>query len=287
MIQATSYRQQVFHPRPAGGVESRPATTATQASTSTTSTGAASGTEAGARGRTRERSSARGSRDESGRRHRSSTRGSRKRRWGVSIHWPMGDLGNYRPLGWRRDLLHIVSHYYAAQVGPVTRGSRQWEEESQAFMDAMEQCRTPEWLDIKELNPLAYMGYVAAVFKETTGHYLRDLSSYTGWMQANGYYHWKVAQLGQLDRFGKLRGVPPPKGPIIRPSIKLQRETRQAKQKAKEAQQSREPDGGKATPSASRGNQPPSPMDITTRLWLRRMEGMVIAGMPGPSRRRS
>ena len=55
VIQATPYRQQVFQPRPpqpAGGVESRPATTATQASTSTTSTGTASGTEAGARGRT-------------------------------------------------------------------------------------------------------------------------------------------------------------------------------------------------------------------------------------------
>ena len=48
------------------------------------------------------------------------------------------------------------------------------------------------------------MVYVAAVFKEVTGHYLRDLSSYTGWMWVNGYYHWKVAQLSQLDRCDNL-----------------------------------------------------------------------------------
>ena len=90
----------------------------------------------------------------------------------------MDDLDNYKPSGLRRDLLHIVSCYYADQVSPVTLGSRQWEEESQAFIDAMERRRTQEWLNIKEVNPLDFMGYVAAIFKEVTGHYLRDLSSY-------------------------------------------------------------------------------------------------------------
>ena len=78
----------------------------------------------------------------------------------------MDDLDNYKPLGWRRDLLHIISCYYTDQVGPVT-GSRQWEEDSQAFIDAMEHRRTQEWLYIKELNPLDFMGYVVAVFKRS------------------------------------------------------------------------------------------------------------------------
>ena len=80
--QATPYIQQVLPPlvpRPAAGARPRTAAVTTQAST-TTST--ASGIEAGARGRSRERSSPRGSRDQSthGRRPRSSTRGSRKRK---------------------------------------------------------------------------------------------------------------------------------------------------------------------------------------------------------------
>ena len=58
------------------------------------------------------------------------------------------------------------------------------------------------------------MGYVAAVFKQVMGHYLKGLSGYTGWMRAGGYYHWKVAELNQLDRCPNLRGIPVPKGPI-------------------------------------------------------------------------
>ena len=114
----------------------------------------------------------------------------------------MDDLNNYTPSGWRRDLLHIVSCYYTYQVGPVIN-SRQLEADSQAFIDVMVHRRTTEWLDIKELNPLDYMSYITAVFKEVTGHYLRDLSSYTGWMRVGGYYHWKVAELGQLSRCDK------------------------------------------------------------------------------------
>ena len=82
VTQAIPYKQQVLPPQvpwPAAGARPRTAVVTTQAST-TTST--ASGLEAGARGRARERSSPRGSRDQSthGRRPRSSTRGSRKRR---------------------------------------------------------------------------------------------------------------------------------------------------------------------------------------------------------------
>ena len=169
----------------------------------------------------------------------------------------MDDLDAYIPLGWKRDLLHIVGCHYAKQVAPLA--GEQWEKDSQAFIDVM--CRkNAEWLDIKELHPMDYMSYVATVFKEVTGHYLRDLSSYTGWMRVGGYYHWKVAELGQLSHCLNLQVVPPPRGPIVHPSIKLRREIKQAK--AKEAQQSQKPDETEATTSASRGNQLPASMDI-------------------------
>ena len=78
--------------------------------------------------------------------------------------------------------------------------------------------REKEWLAIKELEPLDYMGYVAAVFKQVTGHYLEGLSGYMGWMRAGGYYHWKVAELNQLDCWPHLRDIPVPKEPMAQPS---------------------------------------------------------------------
>ena len=99
----------------------------------------------------------------------------------------MDDLEVYVPSGWKRDLLHIVGCHYADQVAPLT--GEQWEKDSQAFLDAMRHRKKTEWLDIKELHPLDYMSYVAAVFKEVMGHYLKGLSSYTSWMRVGGYYH--------------------------------------------------------------------------------------------------
>ena len=214
MTQATPYKQQVLPPQvpqPAAGARPHTAVVTTQAST-TTST--ASGIEAGARGRARERSSPRGSRDQStpGRRPRSSTRGSRKRWQGIVSQNPMDDLDNYVPSGWKRDLLHIMGCHYAHQIGPLA--NEKWEKDSQAFLQAMKLHKEKEWLAIKELEPLNYMGYVAAMFKQVTGHYLKGLSGYTGWMRAGGYYHWKVAELNQLDRCPHLRGIPVPKGPM-------------------------------------------------------------------------
>ena len=123
----------------------------------------------------------------------------------------MDDLNRYIPTGWRIDLSHIVGCHYAHQIGPLTDG--RWEIDSQAFLRAMKSCKR-EWLDIKELDPLNYMRYVANMFKQITGHYLRGLSSYTGWIRAGGYYHWKAAKLNQLDLCPHLRGIPVPRGPI-------------------------------------------------------------------------
>ena len=82
VTQATPYKQQVLPPQVpqlAAGTRLCTAAAITQASTTTSTS---SGIEDGARGRSRERSSPRESRDQStrGRRPRSSTRGSRKRR---------------------------------------------------------------------------------------------------------------------------------------------------------------------------------------------------------------
>ena len=85
-------------------------------------------------------------------------------------------------------------------------------------MRVMNHHKDSEWLDIKELTPLQYMPYVARCFQETTGYHLKGLSKHTGWIRAKGYYHWKVADLNQLEHCPHLRGLPVPPGPMAHPS---------------------------------------------------------------------
>ena len=97
------------------------------------------------------------------------------------------------------------------------------------------------------------------MFKQITGHYLRGLSRYTGWIRASGYYHWKAAQLNQLHLCPHLRGIPVPKGPMPRPSTeKMPPKPRQAQQPC----QSEEPKAWTSASEGYRGEQLPSLMDL-------------------------
>ena len=82
----------------------------------------------------------------------------------------------------------------------------------------MRNKRTVEWTDIKELSPLQFMPYVAKQFKNITSKDLQGLSDFTGWIGLGGCYHWKLAQLGQLQACPCLQGQPVPEGPMARPS---------------------------------------------------------------------
>ena len=82
----------------------------------------------------------------------------------------------------------------------------------------MKNRKDKEWLDMKELTPLKFMPYVADLFRRVTSRDLVGLGDHHDWMGRGGYYHWKLAQLGQLDACSRLRDYPPPEGPIDRPS---------------------------------------------------------------------
>ena len=105
----------------------------------------------------------------------------------------------------------------------------------------MELCKDKEWLAIKELEPLKFIGYMAEVFQQVTGHHLDELSDYTGWIRAGGYYHWRVARLKQLQHCPHLNGIPVPKGPMAQTSSKQQ------------PQQSHKPDKPKASTTSASG----------------------------------
>ena len=128
----------------------------------------------------------------------------------------MDDLMDFIPSGWRRDLIHMVGCFYASQIAPLN--SREWDNDQDKFIQAMDERKDSEWLDIKELVPLRYMPYVARCFQETTGHHLQGLGLHTRWIRARSYYHWKVAELDQLQHCPHLRGLPVPLGLVEHPS---------------------------------------------------------------------
>ena len=82
------------------------------------------------------------------------------------------------------------------------------------FLAVMRNKRAIEWTDIKELSPLQFMPYMAKLFKNVTGKDIKGLSEFTGWIGLGGYYHWKLAQLGQLQACPHLQGHLVPKGPV-------------------------------------------------------------------------
>ena len=56
-----------------------------------------------------------------------------------------------------------------------------------------------------------------AQFEWVTGYKLVGLGACTEWIRAGSYYHWVIAQQGQLGRCPCLAGVPPPQGPMMPP----------------------------------------------------------------------
>ena len=113
----------------------------------------------------------------------------------------------------------MVGCFYASQI--TSLNSQRWHGDKDKFIQAIEECKDSEWLDIKELMPLRYMLYVARCFQETTGHHLRGLDKHTKWFRTQSYYHWKVAELNQLQHCPHLQGLPVPPGHMECPS-KLQ-----------------------------------------------------------------
>ena len=207
--QATPYQQQVYPPWHTSGAQMATTKASTTPSTS-------QGHDEMARGGkdARGRSSSRGPQGQN-RRDRSSTRGSRKRCRGITSDNPMDDVSKYVASGWKRDLTHIISCHWAAQVGPLD--SREWEVGIQRFIKAMKNRKDHEWVDIKELTPLKFMPYMAKLFRNITSRDLKGLGDYTGWVGIGGYYHWKLLELGQLSACPHLQGQPMPDGPIARP----------------------------------------------------------------------
>ena len=105
---------------------------------------------------------------------------------------------------------------------------------------------------LKSWRHSRYMPYVARCFQETTGHHLQGLGLHTRWIRARSYYHWKVAELNQLQHCPHLRGLPVPLGPMECPS-ELQQPQRPNKPRAMAPGASERSGAGGRTTSGSLG----------------------------------
>ena len=202
---ATPYWQQVYPPQTAA-----PRLSATPSATQGQGCEGPAREEPGARGR----SSSQGSQD--GRRgNRSSTRGSQKHQRGTLDSDLMDEMANYVASGWKRDLIHMISCCWAAQVGSLE--DEEWRVAIEKFISVMTEHKR-EWTDVKELMPLKFMPYVAKLFKEVTGKDLQGLGQFTGWIGLGGYYHWRAAQQGLIHLVPCLQDELMPRTPKAHPS---------------------------------------------------------------------
>ena len=74
-----------------------------------------------------------------------------------------------------------------------------------------------EWKLIRNNDPLGNLPYMEVQFERVTGYRLVGLGACTEWIRAGTYYHWVIAQQGQLGRCPRLAGIPPPEGPMTPP----------------------------------------------------------------------
>ena len=74
-----------------------------------------------------------------------------------------------------------------------------------------------EWKSIRNNDPLGYLPYMEAQFERVTGYKLVGLGACTEWIRASTYYHWVIAQRGELGRCPRLAGTPLPEGPMTPP----------------------------------------------------------------------
>ena len=75
------------------------------------------------------------------------------------------------------------------------------------------------------------MRYVDQCFVDSMGHSLKGLGLLTRWIRPRSYYHWKVAELQQLQYCPHLQGMPVPPGPMEHP-IMLQQQQRPSRRGA-------------------------------------------------------
>ena len=123
---------------------------------------------------------------------------------------------DWNPLAklWKKDLDCYMGAYF--RLNYRQEPASKWPELKAKFFKFLIDHHS-EWKLIRNNDPLGYLPYMEAQFERVTGYKLVGLGSCTEWICAGSYYHWAIAQQGQLGWCPRLAGVPPPQGPMTPP----------------------------------------------------------------------
>ena len=167
---------------------------------------------------------------------------------------PLENITNYRSVGWRKDLSHVLRGFYLYNY--PSHMEAEWDKLKTKFLNHLGQ-RKEEWKTIKDEIPLKYMPYMEHQFLALTSVKLKRLSQFTGWIRPGSYYHGVVARKGQLHLCLHLAGTVLPRGPQICPS-----ETQTLMQKKVDTPTTSHPTtGGEGSTTQGARSDPPIPME--------------------------
>ena len=127
---------------------------------------------------------------------------------------PLAKVSTHRSGGWKKDLEFYMGAYF--RLNYRQEPASKWPELKATFFKFLIDHHA-EWKSIRNNDPLGYLPYMEAQFEQVTGYKLVGLGACTEWIRAGTYYHWVIAQQGQLGRCPRLTGIPPPQGPMMPP----------------------------------------------------------------------
>ena len=127
---------------------------------------------------------------------------------------PLAKLSNHRSGGWKKDLDFYMGAYF--RLNYRQEPASKWPELKAKFFNFLIDHHS-EWKSIRNNDPLGYLQYMEVQFEWVTGYRLVGLGACTEWIRAGTYYHWVIAQQGQLGRCPRLTGIPLPEGPMMPP----------------------------------------------------------------------
>ena len=183
---------------------------------------------------------------------------------------PLKNAANYKSVGWRKDLEHVLKIDYRHNVASFKEV--EWSKMKEKFFTHLLQCKE-EWRDIKENHPIQYMPYMEDHFYAATGLRLNGLRDFTRWIKQGSYYHGLVARQGHLHKCPHLVGVVLPRWPQTTPS-----ESHQVSQKKADtpATSSISPSTGSGEAQETCFDDVPAPMETGRvddgRSWVEQVE---------------
>ena len=117
---------------------------------------------------------------------------------------PLANLANHRSGGWKKDLDFYMGAYF--RLNYRNEPTSKWPALKAKFFNFLID-HILSGNPIRNNDPLGYLPYMEAQFERVTGYKLVGLGACTEWIRAGTYYHWVIAQWGELGRCPRLAGT--------------------------------------------------------------------------------